>query len=433
MARQIQEVILIETRHRPGRLASALNVLAAHQIALEHLHALQRESGWTRWEITIEVLPETLEKAITALAALPDVRYVGKSDRVFQRHLGGKIVVRPAMAINSQQILRDVYTPGVATVCTAIEHDPDVAWTHTIKGRSVAVISNGTAVLGLGNIGPLASLPVIEGKAALLASLVDIVAFPLALRALEVDKAVAAVEAIEPGFGAILLEDFAAPACFAIEAELRARLRIPVMHDDQHGTAVVVLGTLIRICRRLGKPLRELRVGQVGLGAAGLGICRLLAHYGVRSLRGSDIRAEAMDRLRDLGGVPDSLEGVMQNSDAVMLTTGVPGLVAPEMIQRGQIVLSLSNPDPEIDPIAAQDAGAVFAADGKIINNVLGFPGIFRGALDARAPAITDAMLIAAAEALAGHSPDADVAPNALDREVHAAVAARVREAAAKN
>jgi malate dehydrogenase (oxaloacetate-decarboxylating) len=238
------------------------------------------------------------------------------------------------------------------------------------------------------------------------------------------------VQAIEPGFGAILLEDFAAPDCFAIEAALQSRLKVPVMHDDQHGTAVVVLGTLLRICRRLGRPLKDLRIGQVGLGAAGLGICRLLAQYGVRSLRGTDIRTEALDRLRLIGGVPDSLEGVMRASDAVVLTTGVPGLVPPTMIERGQIVLSLSNPDPEIDPIAAQDAGAVFAADGKIINNVLGFPGIFRGALDARARAITDRMLIAAAEALADLSPDADVAPNALDREVHAAIAARVRAAA---
>lgn len=432
MARRIQEVILIETRHRPGRLASALNVFGAHQITLEHLHVLQRESGWTRWEITIEVLPETLEKAVKALEALPDVHYVGKSDRVYQRHRGGKILVKPSIEINSQQILRDVYTPGVATICTAIEKDPEVAWTHTIKGRSVAVISNGTAVLGLGNIGPLASLPVIEGKAALLASLVDVVAFPLALRALEVDRAVSVIEALEPGFGAILLEDFAAPACFEIESQLHARLRIPVMHDDQHGTAVVVLATLMRICRRLNRPLKELRIGQVGLGAAGLGICRLLAKTGVRSLRGSDIRAEALDRLRELGGVPDSLAGVMKNSDAVVLTTGVSGLVPPTMIERGQIVLSLSNPDPEIDPIAAEDAGAVFAADGKIINNVLGFPGIFRGALDAHAPAITDAMLIAAAHALADFSPDAVVAPNPLDREVHAAVAERVRETARK-
>jgi malate dehydrogenase (oxaloacetate-decarboxylating) len=430
MARRIQEVILIETRHRPGRLASALNVLAAHQITLEHLQVLQRESGWTRWEITIEVTPERLESAVAALGELADVRYVGRSDRVFQRHRGGKLIVRPTIEIASQQILRDVYTPGVATIATAIEKDPQVAWTHTIKGRSVAVVSNGTAVLGLGNIGPLASLPIIEGKAALLASLVDLVALPIALRAPDVETAVAAVAAIEPGFGAILLEDFAAPDCFAIEAALQARLEIPVMHDDQHGTAVVVLGTLLRICRRLGKPLHDLKVGQVGLGAAGLGICRLLARYGVRSLRGTDIRAEALDRLRSIGGVPDSLEGVMKNSDAVVLTTGVSGLVPPSMIQPGQIVLSLSNPDPEIDPIAAQDAGAVFAADGKIINNVLGFPGIFRGALDARVPAITDRMLIAAAEALAELSPDADVAPNALDRDVHAAIAARVKAAA---
>src|SRR5258705_2814437 len=213
MARRIQEVILIETRHRPGRLASALNVFGAHQITLEHLHVLQRESGWTRWEITIEVTPEMLEKAVQALATLPDVRYVGKSDRIMQRHRGGKILVKPAMEINSQQILRDVYTPGVATICTAIEQDPEVAWTHTIKGRSVAVISNGTAVLGLGNIGPLAAMPGIEGKAALLASLVDLVAFPLAPSAIDVGQAGAAIAAIQAWFGGDSPRGLCGPCC----------------------------------------------------------------------------------------------------------------------------------------------------------------------------------------------------------------------------
>lgn len=430
MARRIQEVLLIETRHRPGTLAGALQVLAQHGINLEHLHALSRERGWTRWELTVEVTPAKLEDALQALAGLADARYVGRSDRVFQRHRGGKISVQPTLAIATQQILRDVYTPGVAVVSTAIAERPELARDYTIKGRSVAVISNGTAVLGLGAVGPLASLPVIEGKAALLAGLVDIVALPLAVEGHDIDALVAAIAAFEPSFGAILLEDFSAPDCFELESRLRARLSIPVMHDDQHGTAVVVLATLLRICKRYGRDLRSLVVGQVGLGAAGLGICSLLARYGCRSLRGTDINPQALERLRALGGTPDTLEGVMERCDAVVLTSGVPGLVEPAMIRRGQIVLSLSNPDPEIDPITAQDAGAVFAADGKIINNVLGFPGIFRGALDARAGAITDAMLFAAAEALADLAPDDDVAPNPLDRDVHAAVAARVRAAA---
>lgn len=430
MARRIQEVLLIETRHRPGTLASALQVLAHHGINLEHLHALSRERGWTRWELTVEVTPAMLEGALEELAGLADAHYVGRSDRVFQRHRGGKISVRPTLAISTQQILRDVYTPGVAVVSTAIAEQPELARDYTIKGQSVAVISNGTAVLGLGAVGPLASLPVIEGKAALLASLVDIVALPLAVEGRDVDALVAAIAAFEPSFGAILLEDFSAPDCFELESRLRARLSIPVLHDDQHGTAVVVLATLLRVCRRYGHDLHSLNVGQVGLGAAGIGICSLLARYGCRSLRGTDIRPEALERLRALGGTPDTLAGVMQRCDAVVLTSGVPGLVAPAMIRPGQIVLSLSNPDPEIDPIAALDAGAAFAADGKIINNILGFPGIFRGALDARATAITDAMLFEAAEALADLAPDDEAAPNPLDREVHAKVAARVREAA---
>lgn len=244
--------------------------------------------------------------------------------------------MQPTLAIATQQILRDIYTPGVAVVSTAIAGRPELARDYTIKGRSVAVISNGTAVLGLGAVGPLASLPVIEGKAALLASLVDIVALPLAVEGRDIDALVAAIVAFEPSFGAILLEDFSAPDCFELEARLRARLSIPVMHDDQHGTAVVVLATLLRICKRYGRDLRSLVVGQVGLGAAGLGICSLLARYGCRSLRGTDINPQALERLRALGGTPDTLEGVMERCDAVVLTSGVPGWSSPRWFAAGR-------------------------------------------------------------------------------------------------
>ena len=427
---KIPEILIVETVHQPGSLARVLQVIAEAGLVIEHLHSLKREQGRTLWEITLE-MDESADRSLYAkIDALPTARFVGKSDRVFNRHRGGKIRMTSVLPITSNQVLRDIYTPGVARVCLAIRDAPARALDFTSLPHTVAIITNGTAILGLGDIGPLAGLPVMEGKAALFATLVGINGIPILIEDKEPARVVDVVMAIEKSFGAIQLEDFAAPACFEIENELRARLAKPVLHDDQHGTAVVALAALHNAARRVGRRLEDSVIGQIGLGAAGLGIVRLLRAHGTGRILGADRSAAALDRLVALGGEPATLEQVMAECDVVIATTGVKGLIRPELVRRDQVILALSNPDPEIEPIVALERGAAFAADGKGINNVLGFPGLFRGALDARAPAFTDRMLMAAAHRIAELAPQDSLVPDALDLAVHAAVSEAVREAA---
>lgn len=427
---KIPEILLIETVHQPGSLARVLQVIAEAGLVIEHLQSLRREQGRTLWEITLEMDPETGRELYPRIDALPIARFIGKSDRVFNRHRGGKIRMSASLPITTQQILRDVYTPGVARVCLAIQEDPDCAWDYTSLGHTVAVVTNGTAVLGLGNIGALAGLPVMEGKAALFATLVGINAIPILIDERDPGRVVDIVASIASSFGAIQLEDIAAPECFEIEAELKRRLGKPVLHDDQHGTAVVVLAALLNATRRVGRDLSQSVIGQIGLGAAGLGIVRLLAAQGVRRIMGTDRNPAAQERLQALGGTPSTLADIMATADIIVATTGVPGLIKKEMVRPGQVILALSNPDPEIDPFAALAGGAAFAADGMGINNVLGFPGLFKGALEARAERFTDAMLMAAAHRIAELADESNLVPDPLDPNVHAAVAAAVREAA---
>ncbi len=425
---KVAEILIVETLHQPGSLARVLQVIADAGLTIDHLQALRREQGRTLWEITLEMDEEADRSLYDRIDALPVARFVGKSDRVFDRHRGGKIRTQSAIAITTQQVLRDIYTPGVARVCLAIQKDPAQAWEYTSLGNSVAVVTNGTAVLGLGDIGPLASLPVMEGKSALFATLVDINAVPILLEEKDPARCIDLIAAIACGFGAIQLEDFAAPACFEIEEGLRARLDRPVLHDDQHGTAVVTLAAVLNATRRTGISIGDCVVGQVGLGAAGIGIVRLLLKAGARRVLGTDLDADAVRRLVAMGGEAATLGEIMQKADIVIATTGKRGLIAPESVRKGQIILALSNPDPEIEPALALAHGAAFAADGKGINNVLGFPGLFKGALAARAQRFTDAMLLAAAGAIADLAGD-DLVPGPLDRAVHEAVAAAVSRA----
>ncbi len=420
---------MIETVHQPGSLAKVLQVIADVGLTIDHLQAIRREQGRTLWEITLEMDEETDRSLYSRIDALPNARFVGKSDRVFDRHRGGKIRTVSAIAITTQQILRDVYTPGVARVCLAIQKDPDQAREYTSLGNTVAIVTNGTAVLGLGNIGALAGLPVMEGKAALFAALVEINAVPILLDETDPGRCVDHIGAIASGFGAIQLEDFAAPACFEIEAGLRARLRIPVLHDDQHGTAVVVLAAILNATRRAGRDLGACVIGQVGLGAAGIGIVRLLMCAGVKRVFGTDLNDGALQRFAAMGGQPTTLAEVMRACDIVVATTGVRGLIKPGMVRKGQIIMALSNPDPEIEPMVALQHGAAIAADGKGINNVLGFPGLFKGALAARAASFTDPMLLAAARRIAELAAGHDLVPDPLDRAMHREVAAAVAAA----
>jgi len=427
---KIPEILMVETVQQPGSLAGVLQVIAGAGLVIDHLNAVRREQGRTLWEITLEMDEEADRSLYQRIDALPTARFVGKSDRVFDRHRGGKIRLTPSIPINTQQVLRDIYTPGVARVCLAIRDNPEQAWQYTSLDRTVAVITNGTAILGLGDIGALAGLPVMEGKAALFAGLVDINAVPILVNEKDPQRCVDVISAIADSFGAIQLEDFAAPACFEIEAGLRRRLDKPVLHDDQHGTAVVVLAALHNAMRRTGRQIEDCVIGQVGLGAAGVGIVRLLKCHGAGQVKGADRNPVALERLRQLGGEPSSLEDIMASCDVVIATTGVRGLIRPDMVRPGQVIFALSNPDAEIDPVRALQAGAAFAADGKGINNVLGFPGLFKGALEARARHFTDEMLLAAAHRIASLARGDDLVPDPLDRNVHAAVAEAVRSAA---
>src|SRR6266513_1571065 len=418
---KIPEILMVETVHQPGSLVKVLQVIADAGLAIEHLTALRRDQGRTLWEITLEMDEEADRSLYERIGQLPTARFVGKSDRVFNRHRGGKIRTVASLPINTLQVLRDVYTPGVARVCLAIRKDAQAALDFTALGRTVAIVTNGTAVLGLGNIGALAGLPVMEGKAALFADLVGINGVPILLEETQPARVADIVAAIATSFGAIQLEDFAAPECFEIEQ---------LLHDDQHGTAVVTLAALINAARRSDVNLCHSTVGQIGLGAAGSGIVRLLRAYGVQRVLGTDRNPQAVARLIASGGEGVTLESLMQRADIVIATTGVKGLIRPQWVRQGQVILALSNPDPEIEPLVAREQGAAFAADGKGINNVLAFPGLFKGALEARARRFSDAMLMAAADTIAGLARGDELVPDPLDKALHEQVAAAVRAAA---
>ena len=351
-------------------------------------------------------------------------------DPVLEAHRGGKIRMRSTVTVERIGDLRKIYTPGVATTCLEIQASPDTVYDYTSLGHTVGIVTNGTAILGLGNIGVHAGLPVMEGKAVLLDKLVGLSGVPILIPTRDTRTFIDTVIQISPSFGAINLEDIAAPECFEIEQRLSAELPIPVMHDDQHGTGVVVLAALQNAMRAIDARLDLMLVGIAGLGAAGIGIAKLLRAYGVKGLMGSDINPEAVRRFEALGGEGAGLDRVLQESQVVIATSGKPNLIAPEQVRPDQIILALSNPNPEIRPERAREAGARFAADGRSVNNALGFPGIFRGALQARARRINDAMKIAAAEAIAEFAEPGELVPNLLDTDVHHAVAEAVENAA---
>ena len=406
-------------------------------------------------DVTINVSSDVIGNEVRkAVEALDNVKIISASDSTFLAHLGGKIRVEPKIPVKTRKDLSTVYTPGVARVSMAIAADPAKAFSLTIKRNTVAVVSDGTAVLGLGDIGPLGALPVMEGKAMLFKQFAGIDAFPICLDTKDVDEIVETVVRIAPVFGGINLEDISAPRCFEVEQRLIERLDVPVMHDDQHGTAVVILAALINAAKVVGKELGDLQVVVSGSGAAGTATIKMLLGAGVRDVIPVD-RAGAINRtdryenshwrwLAENTNVENrrgSLADVLVGAD-VFIGVSAPGILEAEHVKtmgRDPIIFAMANPTPEIMPDIAAPVAAVVATGRSDfpnqVNNLLAFPGIFRGALDVRASRITEKMKIAAAFAIASTVTDDErgpeyIIPSVFDPRVVDVVARAVADAA---
>ena len=389
-------------------------------------------------KVVIDVTCDTIDadhaqEITTALTAHSGLTVRKVSDRTFLLHLGGKLEVQSKVPLKTRDDLSRAYTPGVARICQAIVEDPSDVRRLTMKRNTVAVVTDGSAVLGLGNIGPSAALPVMEGKAALFKRFANVDAWPVCLDTQDVDEIVRTVQLIAPVYGGINLEDISAPRCFEIEARLRDLLDIPVFHDDQHGTAIVVLAALTNSLNLVNKKLSEVRIVMSGAGAAGTAITRLLTKSGAKNIIAFDINGCVTE------GFTGSISDAMKGAD-VFIGVSAPNVLTENDVASmatGSIVFALANPDPEIDPVIARKYASVVATgrsdQPNQINNVLAFPGIFRGLLDANAHKITDELLIAAAEAIASCvSPSqlnaSFIVPSVFDSQVVTKVAAAVKK-----
>jgi malate dehydrogenase (oxaloacetate-decarboxylating) len=412
-------------------------------------------------EFTIDARDqEHWEKILRSIGSTRGARVLEYTDRTMQMHRGGKIEQRNKYPLKTRDDLSMAYTPGVARVCQEIHADRSKAFEYTIKRNTVAVVTDGSAVLGLGDIGPEAAMPVMEGKAMLFKEFAQVDAFPICLDTQDVDEIVHAVQLLAPTFGGINLEDIAAPRCFEIEERLKSSLDIPIFHDDQHGTAVVVMAALFNALKIVGKPIESLRVLMVGLGAAGVAVTKMLLDSGVSNIVGCDRNGAISTERSDYGEMsgikrwyaensnPEKLSGkpaeVIEGMDLFIGLSG-PGIIDAEALEKmseDAIVFAMANPNPEVMPEDADPYVRIMATGRSDypnqINNVLCFPGIFRGALDAGAPAITEAMKLAAAHGIANVVTDDDLSedyiiPSVFNRDVAPAVAEAVVEEAKRD
>lgn len=448
----------VHIENKPGKLANILNAIADEKGDPGAVDVVRVEGNYKIRDITVSARDENHADAIVkAIKKIKGIKVRNVSDRVFLLHLGGKISIKNKVPVDTRDSLSMAYTPGVGRVCTAIAEDEEKAHTLTIKQNSVAVVSDGSAVLGLGNIGPKAAMPVMEGKAMLFKEFADVDGYPICLDTQDTDEIVRAVELIAPGFGGINLEDISAPRCFEVEQRLKKSLDIPVFHDDQHGTAVVTHAATINALKVVGKNLKDIRIVIVGAGAAGVAITQILLNEGVKDILCCDssgiINRDRLPNLNDSkkwiaeNTNPKNLGGnILDATDGADLIIGVSGpdiipVEAIEKMAKDPIVFALANPVPEIRPEKIQGIARIIATGRSDypnqINNVLAFPGLFRGALDARASDINEEMKLAAAHAIANHISDEDlseeyIVPSVFNKKVVRTVSKAVKEAAIK-
>ncbi len=450
-------IVRLKIDNKVGMLASVNRVISEMGGVVGAIDLVGPEDGVLVRDISIFTNDsDHSDKIVESIKKTPGVEFVNFSDRTFLVHLGGKISIRNRIPVKTRDDLSMAYTPGVARICMEINQDPEDAYKLTTKGNTVAVVTDGTAVLGLGNIGPKAAMPVMEGKAMLFKEFADIDAWPICLDTTDTEEIIRIVKAIAPGFGGINLEDIAAPRCFEIEQRLREELEIPVFHDDQHGTAVVTTAALINALKVVGKNVEKIKVIVSGAGAAGIACTKMIMHLGVKNLIVCDSKGAIHSKRTNLNpsknwlaenSNPEKESGALKEVIAgadVFLGVSAPNIIGQKDVKnmaKDPIVFAMSNPDPEISPEEASPFAAVMATGRSDypnqINNVLCFPGIFRGALDCRSNTINEEMKLAAAHAIAGVVDDihlnADyIIPSVFDTTVAKKISESVQAAAYK-
>ncbi len=449
--------VRLELLNKPGIFARVVKIIADEHANLGAVDIVEAMPHKVVRDVTFDIADEKHgQRIIDALNAVENIKVISFSDPIFLLHLGGKIHIQNKVPLKTRDLLSMAYTPGVAEVSKAIAQDHSKVNTLTIKSNSIAVVTDGSAVLGLGNLGPEAALPVMEGKAMLFKEFADIDAWPICLATQDVDEIVETIKNIAPVFGGINLEDISAPRCFEIESRFKKILNIPVMHDDQHGTAVVLLAALKNALKVVKKDIRDVRIVVSGLGSAGSACCQIMLAAGAKNLLGCNRKGVVLsvhegnaDKVRkDLFSFKTdhpvmSLKEALQGAD-VFIGVSAGNLLSVDdlkKMEQDRIVFALANPDPEVNPQEACEICRIFATGRSDfpnqINNALAFPGIFRGALNVRAKEINEEMKLAASDALAGlvlkdQLSEEYIIPSIFDKRVVMAVAKAVEEAAHK-